>query len=210
MFDMIHTEQWVPGAIATPNPIDLPSLAPGIDAIISAEIVRLGAGFTVPDHDPADIVATLDNHLPAAVAAAATHPPADVVASVANHAAHGHDITTVAPAGGGFAVTEPAAAGGLETADVAGAVNVGAVDVLAAAQAHAAGGAALAHTAGAAVAHVASAVPVVHAAVVGADPIVAVTATKVDYNTFTLNANVLAGDILRLRYIREGARLRVA
>jgi len=118
----MRTIQFVPGAIATPNPITLPAGAPDIDAVVTAEIERLPAAL-------------------------ADHPQADIVGALADHAVHGHDMTLVVPAGAGVAVTAPAVAGPLE--QVGGPVtNPGAVDVLAAAQAHAAGAAAAAHVGG--------------------------------------------------------------
>ncbi len=211
MFEGIHTEQWVPGAIATPNPINLPSYAPGIDAIISAEIVRVGSGFALPDHLPAAVIAAVDDHAAAAVVAAIDdHAAAAVVAAIDDHPVHGHDITTVIAAGGGSAVTEPVIPGPLESAG-GGQTNPAAVDPLPAAQAHAATAVPVAHAATAVpVAHAATAVPVVHGAATAADPLVAAVATKVDRDTITLSVDTLLGDILRVRYIPEGARLRVA
>lgn len=116
--------------------------------IAAADVVA-----AVANHPAADIVAGLANHAAVdVVAAIIDHPQADIVGAIADHAAHGHDITTVVPAGGGGAITDPAIPGPLESAG-GGQVNAGAVDVLAAAQAHAAGAAAVAHAAGAAVAH---------------------------------------------------------
>lgn len=72
------------------------------------------------------------------------HGAADVIAAIDDHGAHGHSITTVAPAGGGAALTEPAVAGAIESAG-GGQVNPGAVDALAADQAHAATAVDVAH-----------------------------------------------------------------
>jgi len=114
--------QFVPGAIATPNPITLPTSAPDIQAVVSAEIERLPAAL-------------------------ADHAQANIVGALADHAVHGHDMTLVVPAGAGTAVTAPVIAGPIEQAG-GPVVNPGAVDVLAAAQAHAAGAAAVAHAGG--------------------------------------------------------------
>ena len=115
--------QFIPGAIATPNPITLPASAPDIQAVVSAEIERLPAAL-------------------------ADHPQADIVGALADHAVHGHDMTLVTPAGAGVAVTAPAIPGPLE--QVGGpVVNPAAVDALAAVQAHAAGAAAVPHAGGA-------------------------------------------------------------
>lgn len=118
----MQTIQFVPGAIVSPNPITIPAAAPDIQAVVSAQIVRLPV--------------SLANHLPAAV-----------VAAIADHAAHGHNITMVGPAGGGAAVTAPVVPGPLE--QVGGpVVNPAAVDVLAAAQAHAGSAVPVAHAGG--------------------------------------------------------------
>lgn len=178
---MIHEERWIPGAVLAGATHTLPSLAPAIGQIIAASILR--GGFTVTDHAAADVVAAL-----------ADHGAASVVAAVDDHAVHGHDITTVAAAGGGSAMTEPAVAGALETAG-AGQTNTAAVDVLAAAQAHAATAVDVAHAAGAAaVAHT----------VTAASPTVAAVATKVSTTTLTLDVNTLVGDELVLRYLPIG------
>ena len=158
---MVHEEQWVPGAIATPNPHTLPTNAPAIGQIVGAYILR-AVGITVADH-----------------AAAA------IVGAIADHAVHGHDITTVAAAGGGSAMTEAVIPGPLETAG-AGQVNPAAVDNLAAVQAHGAGAAPVTHTIGA------------------GNPVVAAVATKTSTTTLTLNVNTLVGDLLVLRYIPMG------
>ncbi|HUU08556.1 MAG TPA: hypothetical protein VMW61_03470 [Dehalococcoidales bacterium] len=156
--------QFVPGAIVTPNPITLPASAPDIQAVVSAEIERLPAAL-------------------------ADHAQAAIIAAVADHAAHGHDITTVGPAGGGGAVTAPAVAGPLES--VGGPVtNTGAVDVLAAAQAHAAGAAAVAHA--------------------GGNPVVAAVPTRLTTRTFSLNVDTLVGDLLTLNYLEVGERVLVS
>ena len=199
---MQSTVIWVPGAVGKGVNFDLPAWAPLLDLVSSAEITRVPS--CVLDHPQADIVGALADHAAAAVVAAfADHTQAAIVAAVADHAAHGHDITTVGPAGGGGAVTDPLIPGPLESAG-GGQVNVGAVDVLAAAQAHAAGAAAVAHVAGAALAHVAGAAAVAHAA---SNPVVAAVATKVDHDTITLDVALLLGDQLRLSYIEEGARI---
>lgn len=178
---MVHEERWIPGAVLAGATHTLPSLAPAIGQIIAAQILR--GGFTLADHAAAAIAG-----------AVADHGAASVIAAIDDHAAHGHDITTVAAAGGGSAMTEPAAPGALETAG-AGQTNVGAVDALAAAQAHAATATDVAHAAGAAaVTHTVNA----------ATPVVAATATKVTTTTLTLSVDTLVGDELVLRYVPTG------
>ncbi len=101
------------------------------------------AAAAVAAHAAADIQAA---------AAVADHPAADIAGALDDHPAHGHDITTVAPAGAGTALTAPAVAGPIEDAG-GGATLPGAVDALAADQAHTAvGGVAPGHTYGAGVA----------------------------------------------------------
>jgi len=118
--------RWVPGAIATPNPITIPDAAPDIQAVLSAEITRL----------------------PVALCDLTAHPDVDIIAAIDDHPVHGHDMTLVGPAGGGAVVTAPVVAGPIE--QVGGPVtHPGAVDVLAAGQAHVATAIPVAHGAGA-------------------------------------------------------------
>lgn len=186
----MQTISFIPGAVVTPNPINIPATALFMSSVVGAYILRMGAGFAIPDHPQADVIA-----------AVADHPQADVAGALADHPVHQHDITTVTAAGGGSAMTEPAVAGALETAG-AGQTNPNAVDANAAAQAHAAGAAAVAHAAGAAA--------VAHGAATGANPVVAATATLVDHDTITLNVSTELGDILYLTYIEEGSVLKVS
>lgn len=247
---------FVPGAVLAGANHTLPAEFPDLAAITNAQLIRVTAQLTatlthaqlvaaVDDHAQAAIVGALADHAQAAIVGAladhaqaaivgalADHAQAAIVGALADHAAHGHNITTVAAAGGGAALTQPLVPGPIETA-AAPQVNVGAVDVLGAAQAHAAGAAAVAHAAGAAavahaagaaaVAHAAGAAAVAHAAaaggpvaatLTGADPTINVLAaniTLVDRRTFSFAAQATAlGDILILRYLEVGSYPRVA
>ena len=160
---------FVPGNVVSPAAITIPTTVPDIDLVVAAVITRLPSGQTIPDHAAADVIAAIDDH-----------------------AVHGHDITTVAAAGGGAAVTEPAVAGPLETAG-AGQTNPAAVDALAAAQAHAA-----------------TATDVAHGASVGASPVVAAVPTKITTRTLSLDVDTELGDLLTLDYIEVGERVLVS
>ena len=66
----MRTIQFIPGLIVTPNAITLPTSAPDIEAVVSAEIERLpsslaahAAGAAVDDHAAADIAGALANHV---------------------------------------------------------------------------------------------------------------------------------------------------
>lgn len=238
--------QFVTGAIATPNPITLPTWAARLETVVSAEILRPASALA--NHTQAQIIAGVTDHLDTAIiAGVANHPAADVIAGVANHAAadsattlgnhstatiiacitthpvHTHDIVVGAAAvanaygatAAGAADFENGAGGG---SNIAGAGATG-IQNNAAAQAHIAtavnlahlGGADLVHGAGVAVVHGAGvAVAHVAGAVVehtGANPVVAATATKITTSTFSLNVNLLVGDILTLNYIAVGERI---
>ena len=160
----MQTIQFVPGAIVSPNPITIPDVAPDIEAVVSAQITRLPVGL-------------------------ADHEPADIIAAIADHAVHGHDMTLVAPAGAGTAVTAPAVAGPIEQAG-GPVTNPGAVDDLAAVQAHAGSAVAVAHT--------------------GGNPVVAAVPTRLTTRTISLNVNTLVGDVLSLDYIEVGERVPVS
>jgi hypothetical protein len=124
----MKSRTFVPGAIATPGAITLPADAPDIDAVVSAQIIRVGNALAIPDHTPAS-----------------------VVAAIANHAVHAHDLVSqglggaVANALGlpaGLNVLNDAGAAALHTVPGAGATGV---QNNAAAQAHAATAVAVAH-----------------------------------------------------------------
>jgi hypothetical protein len=120
----MKTISFVPGAVATPNPITLPTGAPDIRTVVAAEIIRLGGAL-------------------------ADHPAADVVGAIADHAVHAHDLVV-----GAAAVAAPygASAGGNDVVDGAGELIAGGgatgVQDLAAAQVHVAGAGVLAHATG--------------------------------------------------------------
>ncbi len=129
---------FVPGAVATPGAITIPAESPDIDAVVSAQIVRLPAGMTIPDHAQAAVVAAL-----------------------ADHAVHSHPLAF--SAGGAGATVIPGAAllsasSGAQVVGAGGAAGDG-VRNNAAAQAHAVGAAAVAHGAGVGANPVVAAVP---------------------------------------------------
>jgi hypothetical protein len=170
---MARSESWVPGIVGIGANHTLPTGVPAIDRVVSATITRIRAGLGIPNHAQADIVAAL-----------------------ANHPVHAHDLVSqglggpVANALGlpaGLNVLNDAGAAALHTVPGAGATGV---QNNAAAQAHAAGGA-----------------PVAHGASTGADPVVAAVPTKVDATRFTLDVATTMGDILTLVYEMVGARV---
>lgn len=208
---MTHTETWVPGVVATPAPFDLPSDAPGLDVVISAQIIRLGAGFVLANHPLlAHAGAAVDAHAGAAVDAHAG-------AAVDAHTAHAHDLTiqgiaavaAIAGTNAGFTGLEITDAGAaLQT--IAGAGATGVQNSVVAAHVVTQPGAHVVTQPGAhAVTQPNDHGAAAHA-VTGTTPVVAAVATKVDRNTITLNVNTVLGDLIQLRYIPEGARLRVA
>ena len=181
--------RFVPGAIVTPNAITLPTTAPDIDAVVTAEITRVPVGMcNLAAHGQADIIAAIDDH-----------QQADVVDALADHGVHQHDITSVVAAGGGGALTDPLIPGPLESVG-GGQVNAGAVDNIGAAQAHADGTTPPPHAAGVN--------PVAHGA--GADPIVAAVPTRLTTRTFSLDVSTLAGDLVTLSYQEVGERVLVS
>jgi hypothetical protein len=119
---------WVPGAVVSPNPINLPTGSPPIDRVVAASITRIRAGLGI-----------------------ANHAQVDIVAALADHAVHLHDLQleVEADAGGNrvnSALGPPVTLG----RPGAGALVVGVqgtrgVQNNAAAQAHAAGAAAVTH-----------------------------------------------------------------
>lgn len=165
---------FVPGAIATPAAITIPADSPDIDAVVSAQIVRLPAGMAIPDHAQAAIVAAL-----------------------ADHAVHNHnlDLTANIVDGAGTRVqaTSPGGPLGYPGGGVTVPGGVGGVLNNAAAQAHAAGGAAVAHGAG-----------------VGASPVVAAVPTRLTTRTISLDVNTVLGDLLTLSYREVGERVLVS
>jgi hypothetical protein len=129
---------FVPGAIASPAAITIPAEASDIDAVVSAQIVRLPASGAIPDH--------------AQVA---------VVAALADHAVHSHPLSFSAGGAGATIITGAAllsASSGAQVVGAGGAAGDG-VRNNAAAQAHAAGAAAVAHGASVGADPVVAAVP---------------------------------------------------
>jgi len=181
----MRTIQFAATAIASPNPITLPTTAPDIDEVVTAEIERLPSALA--DHTQAEVVDAI-----------AVHAQALIVGALADHAVHNHDMTMVVPAGAGAVVTAPVIAGPIE--QVGGPVtHPGAVDNNAAAQAHAAGAATVAHLVGAN--------PLAH---VGGNPIVAANPTRLTNRTFSLHVDTLVGDLITLNYLEVGERVLVS
>lgn len=186
--------------IVSGNDIDLPSSAPEIDQIIAAEIIRTRSAFSISDHDADDIVDALDDHAQADIIVAIDdHAQADIAGSLDDHSLD----TQVAVDGAVTNTLGHDATPELETSSNANVSIAGAIST------HGAGAAAVTHGAGAAaVAHAASATDVDHT-LAGSDPIVSVTATKVDEDTITLDQDFDPGDLLIISYIQVGGRLQI-
>lgn len=201
--------QFVPGAIASPNPITLPTTAPGIDAVVGAEITRLPSALGAHAAGAAPVA-----HV--ATAAPVVHAGADV----ADHADHAHDLISQGVGGAvGVAIgwdavapitqLEDAGAAALHTLAGGGATGVQdqaipahvvtqpnnhlAADIVASVDDHPA-------------ADIAAGL----ADHVGADPVVAATPTRLTARTISLNVNTLVGDILTLAYLEVGERIAVS
>lgn len=241
----MRTIEFVPGAIGAGANITIPATAPDIQAVVSAEITRLPTGMGVQDHAAAAVVAAFGNHTQAQVigsfgnhtqaaivaafadhaaaaviAGVANHTQANIVAAIVDHAVHAHDLlVTVA------AAAEAYGASGVGVADlesitgqtIPAAGAAGGCANNAAAQAHGAGGAAVAHAAGAVVAHAAGAalahaagVALAHVAGVAvahgaaADPVTAAVPTIGTTRIITLSVNTVLGDVLILNYLEVG------
>ena len=178
----MKTILFVPGPIVSPNALTLPVTAPGIDAVVSAQIIRPAAGLE--DHPAAGVILGVTDHAMAGVATGlGDHPAADVILGVIDHAAadfataygvhtddivvdailnhpvHAHTLVVQA-----VAVVEAFGASGVGTADIesltgqtiAGAGATGIQDS-AAVQAHADGANPVTHGGALALAHAAGA-----------------------------------------------------
>jgi len=243
----MEIDSLIPGVTTAGDAITLTTGIPDIDAVIAAEIERLPVAMAahpaadivggVANHTGANILAAIADHPDAAVLAAiadhsailmaaafGNHTMAQVVAAVADHAVHAHDLEVETGAS-----VEAFGAAGLGTAHlisasgqtIPGGVGATGIQDIAAAQAHAGGGAPIAHAAGANVGHVAGATamphlaggaPVVHGAGavvghVGASPVVAAIPARASTRTITLDVNTLLGDVLTLYYLAVGERI---
>ena len=184
----------------------------------------------VTQHLAAAVIAGVTTHLAAAVAAAmGAHLDDEVVDAILDHPVHHHPLLIDVDGGGAPIEAFGASAAGAANIQSAtgqlvdGAGADGGVGNILAAQAHADGAnpvthdtstAPLAHVAGAAVAHVAGAA-VVHGNGIavphtGASPVVAAVATKVDADTFTLDVNLEAGDLMTFLYHEVGDLIAVS
>lgn len=185
--------QWVPGAVATPNPITLPAGSPDIDDVVSAEIWRVTIALGLDNHTQAQIVAAL-----------AAHPEAAIVGALAAHVVHNHqlDLTDAQaddPATRVQSTPLPAPILGYPGGGVTVAGGAGGVLDNLVAQGHAPGATAVAHADGAN--------PVPHGG--SADPVVAAVPLKLSERTFRLNVSTQDWDILTLVYLERGVRLHV-
>jgi hypothetical protein len=187
----MRTIQFVPGNIVAGNNITIPTPAPDIDTVVSAEITRLPTALGVADHTGANVALCFGNHTPAQVIACfqnhtqaqvvdafadhgaaavalgvTAHTQAQIVAAIANHPDHAHDLLVAIAA-----VAEAYGASGAGALDlesftgqnIPGAVATGGVQNNAAAQGHVAA-LDVAHVAGANVDH-AEGIPVPHVGV---------------------------------------------
>lgn len=181
--------QFVPGAVLAGAAITIPNTAPNIDAVVTAQIIRVPTALAdhpaadvvgaLADHAAADIVAALADHAAADIlgaiadhtavqmqAALANHTQAEIVAAIADHAVHTHTLQVQAGA-----AVEAFGATGAGVADlrsasgqtIPGGVAATGIQNNAAAQAHAAGGAPAVHAGAADVAHAVGAAPIAHA-----------------------------------------------
>ncbi|KKM84637.1 hypothetical protein LCGC14_1297100 [marine sediment metagenome] len=83
----MRTIQFIPGAIATPNAITIPTGAPSIDVVVSSEIERLPTALGVGDHTAANVALSFGNHTQAQVIVCFdNHTQAQVIAGFADHA----------------------------------------------------------------------------------------------------------------------------
>lgn len=192
----MRSRTFVPGVIATPNAITLPADAPDIDVVVTAQIVRLPSGMTIP------------NHAAVAHAAAAAGPEACAGAAVADHATHAHDL--VFGAAQASAVTVAVGAGAPLGAAAAGTVPGGGATGIQnfAIPAHVVTQPTITHAN--IVAGIDQHPAVVHGANVGTDPVVAAVPTRITARTFSLNVNTVLGDLLTLNYQEVGERVRAS
>ena len=77
----MRTIQFAATAIVTPNPITLPTTAPDIDAVVSAEIERLPSALIA--HTQAEVIDAI-----------AVHAQALIVGALADHPVHSHDFSS--------------------------------------------------------------------------------------------------------------------
>jgi len=201
--------QFVPGAIATPNPITLPVTAPDIDAVVGAEIERLPSALSAHAAGAAPVA-----H--AATAAPVVHAGADVDP----HADHAHDLISQGVGGAvGVAlgwdavapITQLEDAGAVAAHTLAGGGATGVQDQNIPAHVVTQPNNHLPADIVAAVDdHPAADIAAGLADHVGADPVVAAVPTRLTTRTFSLDVNTLVGDILTLAYLEVGERIAVS
>jgi len=200
--------RWVPGNIVAGVNITIPVAAPGIDAVVGAEIVRLptnndlahAASLVDTAHgDGADVThANMDvdphaDHHHDLISQGLAGPPTVPIGYDAIPLAQVEDTGAAAPhtlAGGGATgiQTEALSAHVVTQPDdhpaadiVAGLIDHPAADIAAALADH-----------------------------VGADPVVAAVPTRISTRTFSLDVDTEVGDLLTLNYLEVGERVAVA
>lgn len=207
----MKTIRIIPGHVVSPAVIALPTGAPLIDRVVSAEITRIGDTITVAHGASANVIAHADG-------AVVSHANM----AVAAHAAHMHDIITQGAAGapavllGWDAVAPPtqledSGAAALHTFAGGGGTGIqnGALDAHAVTQADA-------HTPAETIAALADhtgaqvAATLINHAATGVTPVVGATPTRDTARTFHLHVDTELGDLLVLSYVEVGERTLVA
>ena len=206
----MKTIRVIPGIVATPAVIALPTGAPSIDRVVSAEITRITDTITL-GHGAGALFAHADGVV-------VTHTGL----ALADHAAHMHDIISMGAAGappiplGWDAVGPPTQLedfGAVATHTLPGGGATGIQD--GALSAHAVTQPAD-HTPAEIIAGLADhpgadvAAALINHAALGATPVVAANPTRDNARQFHLNVNTLIGDLLTLSYLEVGERQLVA
>lgn len=207
----MKTIRVIPGHVVTGNPITIPTGAPLIDRVVSAEITRIADTITL---------AHADSGAPVGHADGAVVPHANF--AVNDHDPHMHDIIsqgTGAPptvplgwdAAPAWSQIEDAGAAALHTFAGGGATSIQnaipSAHVVVEPDQHTAAviAAALADHPGADIAAALN-----NHAAAGVTPTVAATPTRVTARTLTLNVDTELGDLLTLSYVEVGERQLVA
>ena len=64
----MKTINFIPGAVATPAAITIPTVADRMRSVVSAYIIRAASAFTIPDHTAAAVAGAVADHTAAGVA----------------------------------------------------------------------------------------------------------------------------------------------
>lgn len=198
--------RWVPGNIVAGVNITIPVAAPGIDAVVGAEIVRLPTNNVLAH--AASLVDTAHG-----AGAVVIHANADVNP----HADHAHDLVSqgtaappTVPLGNDVPPTQLEDTGAVGAHTFAGGGATGIQDYVTPAhvvtQPDDHPGADIA----AALADHAVAASLIAHALTGVDPVVAAMPTRVDSRTISLDVDTELGDLLSLDYYEVGERVAVA